>query len=206
MNKKDIQFQCSSRKREAIVTIAEKLFFKHGIKRITIEEICEKAGISKGTFYKYFTNKANLVDRLLENWKSEGENILEEMNSPDISFSEKFQMLLEFVTSFYSKMNIEFLDDYIPIDEPTEDFEERYRKFYSDAQKRGDIRPDIRVEFMTTVSKKIWELARDRELRALYPNTADFMRELTHFFYLGVSGRIEPCTRGEVHKNKVSTD
>ena len=47
----------SNPKREQILKTGKELFWKFGFKRVTIEEICKEAGISKMTYYKYFTNK-----------------------------------------------------------------------------------------------------------------------------------------------------
>ena len=43
-----------------------KIIWKHGIKRVSIEEICREAGVSKMTFYKYFPNKLELVKSLFD--------------------------------------------------------------------------------------------------------------------------------------------
>jgi len=48
-------------KRELVLKTGKELFWKFGFKRVTIEEVCKEAGISKMTFYKFFTNKIDLV-------------------------------------------------------------------------------------------------------------------------------------------------
>ncbi|MEA3496849.1 MAG: TetR/AcrR family transcriptional regulator [Bacteroidota bacterium] len=42
-------------KYKQILKTAKALFWKHGIKRVKIEEICTEAIISKKTFYKHLT-------------------------------------------------------------------------------------------------------------------------------------------------------
>ena len=42
-----------AKKQQHLLTTAETLFRSHGIRRITVEEICQKAGVSKATFYKW---------------------------------------------------------------------------------------------------------------------------------------------------------
>jgi len=49
-------------KRQKILHTGKELFWKFGFKRVTIEELCKEAGISKMTYYKYFTNKMDLVN------------------------------------------------------------------------------------------------------------------------------------------------
>lgn len=38
------------------------LFYERGYAEVTIDDICEQAGISKATFFRYFENKYGLVD------------------------------------------------------------------------------------------------------------------------------------------------
>ena len=44
-------------KNDQIVKIGKDLFYKYGIKRVSVEEICAKANVSKMTFYKFYNNK-----------------------------------------------------------------------------------------------------------------------------------------------------
>ena len=50
-----------SQKKQQLVETGKKLFLKHGVKRISIEEICRESEVSKVTFYKYFKNKQALI-------------------------------------------------------------------------------------------------------------------------------------------------
>lgn len=42
------------------------LFLAHGIEPVSIEEIALKAGMAKGSFYRYFRDKADLVEAILD--------------------------------------------------------------------------------------------------------------------------------------------
>jgi AcrR family transcriptional regulator len=48
-----------------ILIAAKELFWKHGFKRVSIEEVCREANVSKMTFYKHFKNKIELIKYLL---------------------------------------------------------------------------------------------------------------------------------------------
>lgn len=45
---------------------AVELFLDRGLAPVTIEEITSAAGVSKGSFYRYFENKSQLVDAVME--------------------------------------------------------------------------------------------------------------------------------------------
>ncbi|MFT3756483.1 MAG: helix-turn-helix domain-containing protein [Pseudoxanthomonas sp.] len=44
----------------------EKLFLERGLEDVTIDEITREAGVAKGSFYRYFKDKEELVRALLE--------------------------------------------------------------------------------------------------------------------------------------------
>jgi AcrR family transcriptional regulator len=53
-------------KKRKVADMALKLFIEKGIQQTSIQEIIEKANISKGTFYNYFSSKNDCVADILE--------------------------------------------------------------------------------------------------------------------------------------------
>jgi AcrR family transcriptional regulator len=51
----------SERTRAAIRDSANELFLSRGVDETTVDEICDRAGVSKGTFYLYFHRKEDLL-------------------------------------------------------------------------------------------------------------------------------------------------
>jgi AcrR family transcriptional regulator len=178
-----------SKKQQQLEVTAENLFNQHGIKRVTIEEICRKAGVSKMTFYKYFDNKMGLVKHIWDNWIEEGFNKLDEINAMDISFPEKIERMFEWKRAFTSKMSIEFIEDFLHIEGGVEKVRGRFFQFIIESQKKGDIRPEVRPEFIMAVLDKLYELARDENLMKKYPHFIEFNRELKDFLWYGLLPR-----------------
>lgn len=54
-------------KESNILERAFLLFQKYGIKSVTMDDICHEIGISKKTVYQYFSDKAALVKKIIEN-------------------------------------------------------------------------------------------------------------------------------------------
>lgn len=52
-------------KRDALLNTAFELFISKGIQKTSISDIAEKAGVAKGTFYLYFTDKYDLRNKLI---------------------------------------------------------------------------------------------------------------------------------------------
>lgn len=53
-------------KKQQIINAAHHLFIKKGYNASSIQDILDEAGISKGTFYNYFTSKSECLIALME--------------------------------------------------------------------------------------------------------------------------------------------
>jgi AcrR family transcriptional regulator len=178
-----------SKKETQIVETAEDLFMRYGVKRVTVEEICRRAGVSKMTFYKYFANKVELVRHLWNAWVDEGYERLDEIDAMDIPLPEKIQMMFDWKTDLLSKMSTEFLEEILPLELEQEKVLGRFMEFIIRAQKRGEIRAGINPEFLMAVLDKLYELGDNEKLRTRYPSLIEFNREIKDFFWYGVIER-----------------
>ena len=52
---------------QRIINTAESMFFRFGIRSVTMDDIAKELGISKKTIYHYFTDKDDLVEKVTEN-------------------------------------------------------------------------------------------------------------------------------------------
>jgi len=187
-----------NQKYNQIITSSKKLFWKYGIKRVTIEEICREAGVSKMTFYKHLKNKNDLVkhiiDHILESAMAKYRDIMEQ----DIPFTEKTRQSVALKMELTEEMSPEFFDDYfLHADPELSDYLNNkmtdsigmIMKDYMQAQKRGDIRADIRPEFILYFLNHMTEMAKDEQLLSLYQTPGDLVRELINFFFYGIIER-----------------
>jgi len=182
-----------SKKKRQIVSTATDLFTKHGLKRVTVEEICQRAGASKMTFYKYFPNKMALFRHIMNGMIEDGYKKLYEIDAIDIPFREKMQKLIQYKIELGSKMNREFINEMLgPVPETMDFWQEIQVKncqlfidFVTKAQGRGDIRK-MRPEFILAVFNKLLELILDEDLRKIYTDYAEFIREVNSFFFFGI--------------------
>lgn len=84
-----------TKKQNDIFEAAKKLFYKFGVRRVTIEDICEEANASKMTFYKYFPNKIELVKAVVDNYFSNAMEKYREMMQSEITAEEKIRRTFE---------------------------------------------------------------------------------------------------------------
>lgn len=54
------------RTRQRLIEAAEQIFAEHGWEEASIVKITEEAGVSQGTFYRYFLSKQAVFDELVE--------------------------------------------------------------------------------------------------------------------------------------------
>ncbi|PIS29304.1 MAG: hypothetical protein COT43_04085 [Candidatus Marinimicrobia bacterium CG08_land_8_20_14_0_20_45_22] len=181
-------------KKQQIAETAEDLFRQHGIKRVTVEEISLKAGLSKMTFYKYFQNKKELVKYLWQSIIDAGLEKLDEIDRSDIPFAEKIQALLKMKEDSVSQMGKQYVHDYLEYVPDVQRFYEqllsktmtKFMDFIRHAQEKGDVRKSMRPEFFIAALHKLTELANNDQLAALYPNYTDFVLEVNNFIYYGI--------------------
>lgn len=57
--------------RESLISEGKKLFSRFGLKKTSIKELTEKAGIAQGSFYKFFSSKEALYFEILEQVEAE---------------------------------------------------------------------------------------------------------------------------------------
>ncbi len=53
-------------KKEIIITSAKELFTKYGYKKVSMDEVAKKSGVTKKTIYSYFQDKESLFKTIFE--------------------------------------------------------------------------------------------------------------------------------------------
>ncbi|NOY88184.1 MAG: TetR/AcrR family transcriptional regulator [FCB group bacterium] len=76
----------AEKRREQLLSSAQKLFLKKGYRRTTVDEIAKKVGLTKGAFYFHFDNKEHiffdLVKLVLGNYMAKTKEISSQNPSP----------------------------------------------------------------------------------------------------------------------------
>ena len=192
------QRQRSEEKRRQIVDTARDLFWRHGIRRITVEEIARTAGVSKATFYKHFANKAELTRAIFDELFDEGFARFDEIEAMGASFPEKVERVIQMKLEHGRGLHQEFIKDFWQNSNPEiqrhiearmQEGMARVQKFYAEAQERGDIRRDIKLEFIMYVSDHLRVLVTDEKLVRLYASPQEMIGELVRFYFYGIMPR-----------------
>lgn len=182
-------------KKEKIENTARELFWKHGFKKVSVDEICKKSQVSRKTFYTYYANKSALVIAIMEQKSNVIFEMYEQINSRDITFAEKLRELLELKFAFNKDYSIEFISDFFHPDSQeilgyfsdlTSKSIQHTREFYKQAQAKGEMNPELNIDFVMWMLQKQLELISSDEALALFPDTDIMTRQLSYLIIFGI--------------------
>ena len=182
-----------------IVSTGKSLFWKFGINRVTIEEICKEANVSKMTFYKYFKNKIELIKYILKKLTDDTWEQYYAIMNQKIPYPEKVKQTIELKMNSTHELSNEFYKDFHKNADPelkrffSELSGESLKKIKADyikAQKEGNIRQDINPDFILyTLNFMLEKMAKDDNLISMYSTPGELIYELTNFFFYGIMPR-----------------
>ncbi len=180
----------------SILKTAKALFWKHGIRRVTIEEICKEATVSKMTFYKFFPNKPDLAKTILDNLIQSSIVKFKDIVSSEVPFSQKLEKIFLLKLEGMNNISMEFINDIytnpeLGLKEYMEVQKQKSIKitvdFYKDAQEKGFIRPDVKIDFLLAFSNQIIEMMKNEQLMAQYAQPQDFVIESMNVMFYGIT-------------------
>lgn len=182
-------------KRSALLASAEELLTRFGARKVTVEEICRAAGVSKMTFYKHFRDKADLVRCLHDALMNRSFEVFDEINEREIPFSEKIELMGRWKREFMTRLDAGFFRELLDIEHSLEEHKRRYVRNIARGQETGDVRLDVDPEFLWLVLETLgWMFKRD-EWRTVCPDLGEAQRQLRVILWQGllVRGRDEPA-------------
>ncbi len=187
----------STKKIDSLLSTGMDLFFKHGIKRVTIEEICKQSSVSKVTFYKHFKNKEDFAQVLLGNLMEDGHQQFQSIFKQDIPFPQKIEQFISFKLSYGKTMSKAFYLDFVSYSSNIQHLVFEWRKksqsefihILESAQKNGEIRKSVSITFITYFINQIEKIASDPVLLDQYNDTYTLTRDLMSFFFYGIMER-----------------
>lgn len=159
MNEKKIK---GNKTKKKIIEEAEILFTENGYDTTSVQDICEKVGISKGAFFHHFPTKEFLFLEILEKYLSDlnkkmnkiekkSKNILKAMENMTeileeifITSKGKFTIFLEFLRK--SSKNEEILKK---ISKELQKYQEYVYKMIEKGKKEQSIRDDLDSSFLS---------------------------------------------------------
>lgn len=142
--------------KERIINQAGDLFVKHGIKRISMDEIASKLGISKRTIYQNFDDKEDLLLHYICQLEKMQIEYVRDLSKNEQTVVHVFLRTIEMHKEF-DFFNVRFLDDvkkyYPKAKQELIDQQNRgigfIKQFLEEGMSQGVIRKDLNIEVVS---------------------------------------------------------
>jgi TetR/AcrR family transcriptional regulator, cholesterol catabolism regulator len=90
---------------ERILTGSEELFFKYGIRSVSMDDIARHLGISKKTIYNFFPDKEKLVNLIMARNIAKDKEAFKQISSSAPNIVEEFFQYMKHLSGMFSKIN-----------------------------------------------------------------------------------------------------
>ena len=185
--------QALPKKQQQLITAAKNLLLNHGLRRVTIKEICKNANVSKMTFYKYYNNKLDIAKAVLDVMFYEGLMLYNEIIEVDIPLPKKVEEMLKFIRERFTSVGEAFINDLLNEDSPLHQYFFNQHKnarelamgFFKNIQKDGLIRSDIKLPFLLFMLDNLSVLVNHPDFIKIMPNIEDRICELSSLLFHG---------------------
>lgn len=143
-----------------ILEQAAQLFFKHGVKSVTMNEIAAQSGISKKTIYQFFKDKEQLVEEFVDTYFISNPNFCsspgEGLTAIDRIFGFRAR-IVEISTLIKNNFEFDFKRTYPRIYARMEQYKREliYSSEFSimeQGKKEGHFRPELDSDFVARLS------------------------------------------------------
>ncbi|MCE9539893.1 MAG: TetR/AcrR family transcriptional regulator [Bacteroidetes bacterium] len=91
--------------KDRILIGAEELFFKYGIKSITMDDIAKHLGISKKTIYQFYSDKNEIVEKLMVQRMQTNECEFKQIANESANVIEEVFAMMKHMGVMFSQMN-----------------------------------------------------------------------------------------------------
>ncbi len=91
--------------KDRVLQGAEELFFKYGIKSVTMDDIAKHLSISKKTIYQFYGDKNEIVDTLMRLKLEEDKTIIQQIHLESENVITEVFGLMKHMSQMFSKLN-----------------------------------------------------------------------------------------------------
>ena len=142
--------------KDRIILQAGELFVKHGIKRISMDEIASRLGISKRTIYQNFKDKEDLLLQYIRHMEKMKTQYIKDISKDEQTVVHLFLRIIEMSKEF-DFLNMIFINDvkkyYPKANQELIDQQNRgvvyIKQFLKEGMAQGVIRKDLNIEVVS---------------------------------------------------------
>ncbi|MDR6563355.1 MULTISPECIES: TetR/AcrR family transcriptional regulator [unclassified Arcicella] len=182
--------------KERIIIKAKELFFRYGVKSVTMDDIANELGISKKTIYLHFEDKDDIVFQLFQREMKEDKCEWEELHNSSKNVIDRMVKSMEVIKQAFAEVNPSTLFDikkYHP--RSWNIFQEHKEKFILESIKKdliegieqGLFRAEIKIDILARMRLEQIEMGFDPSSFSISKFTiVEVQLELLDHFIRGV--------------------
>ena len=183
-------------KQKQILSKGKELFWKYGFKRVTIEEICREARVSKMTYYKYFPNKSKLAEAILDRIFDESILKIRKLGEEHEDAGQTLEKIMQLKFEGSKGIGEEFVKDLytypeaelkVYMETKTQEIFTEVIQLYEQGKKDGWVRKDLNIPFMIQFTRSSMDLITKQDLMPYFDNYQEMILEITRLFIYGIA-------------------
>jgi len=188
--------------RERLIEATIELVWRDSYGTVSVDAICERSGVKKGSFYHFFKSKDDLIIAALESHWATRKPILDQLFSPTVPPLERLRNYFSYVYTrqlelksqtghfpgcFYSAVGMGCGRDNPAIAKKVQDLLSIYEKYYERALKDA-VKSGLRIDDIAGKSKALFAFMEGVLTQARIQDDAELIRNLSTsaFRFLGV--------------------
>ncbi len=185
-------------KKDQLIVTGRELFFKFGFKRVSVEEICKTAGVSKMTYYKHFRSKTDLLKVILDGMTDEQMRRYRSLMRQDIPYVQKVREIIRMKQDQAAMISRELFQDLYNDTQPEiieylhqvmAKITQEIRNDFITAREEGYLREDVNPDFILYMLNHMIDLASDPGLTRIFKSHNELIDALVQFFFYGILTR-----------------
>lgn len=178
-----------------LIETATAEFSRYGMVKVSVEEICRKANVSKATFYKFFENKEVLVEKILDRIYTESLQEFEEIFADkEISFEGKIEKLILLKQKYSDEMGHTFVEDILTSPELGKYFQSKiielnkiHEDFLQQGKKENMIRSDLSLPLFQIILAGLQQMVGTDSFAKLIPDLHQRTRFGVELLFYGLT-------------------
>lgn len=192
----EIVSNISNAKQAALLKAAYQLFRKHGFQRVSIEEICRTAGVSKVTFYKYYAGKDELIIAMVKSIIERHISISDTIMQSGKSIKDKLEQIISSKRNLISNLGEEMVHSILltPItanylSEIRGAALQSVRSFFTREQQQGNINPKVNVDFILLFMEEINKMVDNEAMLNKFGSVEQMVAQINEILMFGIVAR-----------------
>lgn len=146
--------------KDRILKGAEELFFKYGIKSITMDDIAKHLAISKKTIYQFYSDKNEMLEILMQNKTKANEIQIKQITEASENVIAEVFSIMKYMGTMFSQVNPNFFYDLQKYHPKTWNLFKQFKEdcvesMVEDSVKRGMLQGLIRADINTKIIARL---------------------------------------------------